>query len=529
AQALGGSVAFQPDAITLTLPTPPAPPAVQRSTATRRTPRPPARTRPAAPPAVLQWRFLGARPTPPITAVDPLPGVAHFYRGADPAQWHTNLPTYAGIVYEDLYPGIALRFDGQGAALKSTYTVAPGSDPARIRWRYHGAAAVRIDAATGNLQITLPPARAGQDGPSLTEQAPIAWQEINGAQVDVPVRFALRSQQTISFDLGAYHPAYPLIIDPALRYSRFFTADVYSAGVGVAVDANDNVYFMGQLSRDTATYGEPIFVTKLDPSGAEQYYTTYIYGSAEEFIHGIAVTPDGIATLTGETWSHDFPGSPLASPPFNADNKDYCDSDFPPYGLCPDVFVSRLTANGALAWSRTFGGRKREAPAGIALDRAGHIYITGVTESSDFPAINPLAGPRGRSFFVSKVSNDGSAMLFSTTFGLSDLPFNEAQGIAVDANANIFIVGTTMVDSTSPAGAMIGSGGGDDAFVLRLDKPASADNHAYTSGAVTYLGGSGDDRGYGITMVGATPYIVGATASAGDFLATPLRSHRGGD
>src|SRR5207247_590471 len=94
--------------------------------------------------------------TPPINPTNRLPGTVNFLIGNDPAKWHTNLPAYAGLVYQQLYPGIDLQYDGTNGQIKSSYLVAPGADPTRIQWRYQGARDVQVDAA-GNLVISLPP------------------------------------------------------------------------------------------------------------------------------------------------------------------------------------------------------------------------------------------------------------------------------------------------------------------------------------------------------------------------------------
>jgi hypothetical protein len=99
--------------------------------------------------------FDGASQTPNIVGVDRLPGVVNYVAGKNPNKWRTNIPTYAGIVYQQLYPGIDLRFDGANGQFKSTYTIAPGADPYQLIWRYDGASKTHVDA-TGNLVVTLP-------------------------------------------------------------------------------------------------------------------------------------------------------------------------------------------------------------------------------------------------------------------------------------------------------------------------------------------------------------------------------------
>lgn len=81
----------------------------------------------------VRVRLDGANPSPAVVGTTPLPGVAHFFFGDRPEQQYTNVPTYGGIRYQDVYPGIDLRYDGSTGQLKSTYVVAPGVDPAQIR------------------------------------------------------------------------------------------------------------------------------------------------------------------------------------------------------------------------------------------------------------------------------------------------------------------------------------------------------------------------------------------------------------
>jgi len=99
--------------------------------------------------------FDGANPKPVLGGADQLPGIANFFIGNDPAQWHTNVPTYMSVAYHDLYPGIDLSYTGHVGVLKGTYTVASGADPALIRWRYSNVTAVQIDSVSGDLRLEL--------------------------------------------------------------------------------------------------------------------------------------------------------------------------------------------------------------------------------------------------------------------------------------------------------------------------------------------------------------------------------------
>src|SRR5262249_3631440 len=91
---------------------------------------PPGQEQPTAPVAqLLRLRFDGATPTAQAAGVERLPGTVNYLLGNQPAKWHTNLPTYAGVVYRDLYPGIDLHYTGEGGLLERSYTLAPAPTP----------------------------------------------------------------------------------------------------------------------------------------------------------------------------------------------------------------------------------------------------------------------------------------------------------------------------------------------------------------------------------------------------------------
>lgn len=100
--------------------------------------------------------MVDANPASSLNAGDLLAGKINYFLGNDQSKWHTNVPTYGGLTYSGLYTGIDLKYEGAGGQLKGTYEVAPGADPAHIRWRYEGADSVSVDAA-GNLQVRISP------------------------------------------------------------------------------------------------------------------------------------------------------------------------------------------------------------------------------------------------------------------------------------------------------------------------------------------------------------------------------------
>ena len=165
-------------------------------------------------PTGLKLRFVGADKSVQPSDDQMLPGKMNDLLGSDAAQSQTNLPTYESIVYRGLYPGIDLIYSGANDQLKSTYIIVAGTDPSRIAWRYAGAEAVTIDAG-GALQVSM------NGGVVLAEEAPVAWQEIDGRRVSIDAHFAKANNGNISFTPGSYDPSHPLTIASTLTFLTY--------------------------------------------------------------------------------------------------------------------------------------------------------------------------------------------------------------------------------------------------------------------------------------------------------------------
>jgi hypothetical protein len=157
-------------------------------------------------------------------------------------------------------------------------------------------------------------------------------------------------------------------------------------------------------------------------------YSTYLGGTADDSPSAIAVDASGAVYIAGYTDSGDFP---LATVGALAPGNDH-------------VFVAKLDATGSnLIYADYLGGNNQEFSYGITLDSANEVYVTGATGSSNFPTVNAYqpSYPGGFNTFVSKISTDGSSLLYSTYLGGtgSDVP----AGIALDAMSNILVAGYT--------------------------------------------------------------------------------------
>jgi hypothetical protein len=481
-------------------------------------------------PGAVRLSFVGANPKPQILPGTQLPGTVNYFLGKDPAKWQTNLPTYGGITYSGLYPGVDLHYEGTQRTLKGTYTLAAGADPTAIRWRYAGAEAVSVDAF-GNLQIEVQgsgTALAKAEGrrqkaeesngdpeskiqnPKLTEQAPAAWQEIGGKRVSVPVTYTLAADGSVGFALGKYDPVHELIIDPTLTYSTFLGGNGGDYGYAIAVDGQGNVYVTGATSSTdfpvvNSIYppspNGDVFVTKINPGATAIIYSTYIGAEHSDVGFSIAVDGTGTAYVTGETYSFYFPV-------VNAYQPEH--AGYPVYQ--PDVFMLKVNPSGtALIYSTFLGGISDDVARDIAVDSQGNAYITGYTLSFEFPVVNAFQPTKHgiQDGFVTKFNPDGSDLVFSTFLGGST-DLNYSNSVAVDSQQAVYVAGYTgATDFPLQNPIQPTNHGNGDTFVTKFNPPGTS--LAYS----TYLGGSLNDIQYSGLAVdpAGNAYVTGYTSS----------------
>src|SRR6266511_1120777 len=427
ARGVGGTLFFTPRELVLTLPS------VGRSAPVlgRRTS---GRLRRQG--AVLRMRFEGASKAPAVAGTSRRVGIVNYFLGRDRTKWRTNVPTYAGVSYEQLYPGIDLRLAGADGTLKATYILRPGAEPGRIRWRLDGASDVRIDKTTGDLWIELP------GGQRLVDRAPVAWQMIGAQRTPVPVRFRRSSDGSVGFTLGRYNRGRSLILDPTLEYSTYLGGSGADYGYDIAVDGSGNAYITGEsFSRDFPVVNpiqvdpgiqQDIVVAKLNASGSALVYSTYLGGFNNQTGRDVAVDAGGSAYVAGDTLSGNA-GFPIVN------------AVQPQAGNAREGFFLKLSPSGSsLVYSTYLGGNgTTDYALGAAVAQAGAAYVTGYTDSTDFPTASPLQRQNAgfADVFVTKLTPQGSALVYSTFLGGA----TDAMGrsIALDAGGTAYVVGRT--------------------------------------------------------------------------------------
>ena len=304
--------------------------------------------------------------------------------------------------------------------------------------------------------------------------------------------------------------AFVLKLQPSgttLSFSTYLGGSGSDTAAGVALDAAGNAYVTGDTTsadfpttslQRTNLGSRDAFAAKLSTAGA-LLYSTYLGGSYDDRAAAIAVDPGGTATITGSTYSADFP---VANAMQSAS------------GGGQDAFVARINAAGnALLFSTFLGGNggalgAPEAGQAVAVDSQGNAYVAGVTSSADFPLVQPLQSSLSgaQDAFVAKVGTAGT-LVWSTYLGGSGI--DAANAVAVDAAGSVFVAGQSFSTDLPVVDAIQSSGAGDyDAFYAQL---AAGGAPLLKLG---YLGGRGSDTATAIALDPAgSIYLAGWTLS----------------
>jgi beta-propeller repeat-containing protein/centrosomal CEP192-like protein len=353
---------------------------------------------------------------------------------------------------------------------------------------------------------------------------------------------AVNAQETFVTKLNSTGSA-PLVYSTYLGGTGSGSAD---QGAGIAVNANGEAFIVGTTSAPDFPTMNPIlanlpnssraaFLTQLNSTGSALLYSTYLGGSGDDTGFAIALDPAGIAYIAGGTTSTNFPTSPGA---FQTSNN-------VPAGTGNTSFISKIdttkTGLPSLLYSTYLGGSGGDAAQAIAVDSTGNAYVTGQTKSTDFPRPLPsppaptpfqpaLAGTRANAFIAQiDTTMSGSGGLIYSTYlggtGTSTAGGDQGNGIALDGNNNVYVVGTTgSNDFPVSAGAYQtishDQGTGDkQAFVARFDTTKSGTASRIYS---TYLGGSGGlgDSGAAIAVDSLKNAYVTGHETSNDFPVT---------
>jgi hypothetical protein len=400
--------------------------------------------------SVLRVQLVNSNRSATVTGVGQLPGKTNYLRGKDASKWSRNVRSYAKVHCTDVFPGVDLLYYGSDRQLEYDFVIAPGADPQPVSLRFRGARELHVDSANGDLVASI-----GKE--ELRFHRPVAYQDSPGAsstRKEVAAAYVLGPDDQVRFELGPYDQNRALVIDPTLSYSTYLGGSGDDTATSIAVDAAGSAYVIGYTASPnfptTSGAYQPAchgtcsatnvdgFVSKLDPTGSFLVFSTYLGGSGNDFLNGIAVDGAGNAYLAGQTLSPDFPITAGAFQSACGDSS--CTKG--------DVFAAELSADGSsLVYSTYLGGSGADQANSIVLDAANNAYITGFTQSPKFPTTpgvfqQTCACNAAKSVaFVTELNPTGTALVYSTYLGGSGGDVGYA--IVLDAANNAYVTGYT--------------------------------------------------------------------------------------
>lgn len=397
----------------------------------------------------LRLSFPGAERSVPVVGERPAKTRIHYILGSDPEGWSVDNPTFQQVRYRDVWPGIDLVLYDRGGACEYDFVLSPGADPGRIAMRWEGADAVSLDDA-GRLVLSTPLGDVVQSAPVLHQDGP-------GGPVPVTGRFALRDDETLGFEVDAYDPARPLVIDPVLVYASLF----------------------GFNHRD--------------------------------FIHGIDADASGAAIVVGETQSTNLPTTPGVIQPTKPNQ----------LGMSDAFVAKFTPQGDALQWCTYLGGstpswtiNAEDQAYGVDLGPAGTIWICGRTDTTDFPvtanayksSVDKIDG------FLCELSADGTTLLYSTYFGATHFDSLEAVHVSPDGTVVVTGRGDGTLAAITPNAPQPTHAGGDCGIVVQFSPTHQIDFCTWFGGGSTPSGGTADTWGTDIERgADGRIYVVGWT------------------
>jgi hypothetical protein len=425
---------------------------------------------------------------------------ANYFLGDDPSRWRTHVPSYAEVVYADVWPGVSIVYRAAPDGVKYSYELRAGASPDSIALEYEGADGMGI--AEGGLVVVT---AAGE----LRDSPPTAEQDGR----PVACAFRMIAASIVGLECPGWDPARPGVIDP-LVWVTYVGASGRDDLRSVAVDDAGFVYVTGHTgSTDfpvtpgafNMTYGGgffDVFVAKFQPGGDQLVWATYLGGLAEEYALSIDIDGSGSAYVTGYTTSTDFPTQGALDPDWNG----------------TDAFVAKLSPSGdTLVYSTFLGGTGEDAGEAIAVGSDGSAFLVGITTSTDFPttvgAPNRTHNGGFTDAFVAKLDPAGMSLAYATYLGGTQL--ETAVAIAIDGAGAAYVTGGTLsTDFLTTPGAYdrfyndLGPIPAGDAFLTKVN--ALGTGYVYS----TFVGGAAADSAWGVRVDGVgRAYIAGYTES----------------
>jgi gliding motility-associated-like protein len=404
--------------------------------------------------------FLGAAKGVMTVAEKMIPAYNNYFSGTDPSKWAGNCRIYQAVTLKNIYPNIDIRYYTDNGFLKYDIVVKPGGDVSKIALKYDG-----ID----KLQVRNKELFLSTSIGELKESSPYTYQAGLTGKKEVSCKYVVKDN-ILRFDVKDYDPTATLIIDPVIVFCSFSGSSA------------DNWGF-------TATYG---------PDGS-------MYGGGIVFDTGFPVSPGAFQTT--------YQGGSGTAP--------------------VDIGIIKLSANGSNRIYATYiGGGGNDQPHSLVVDPQGNLVLAGRTSSSNYPVVNPggqIGVGGGNDIVVTKLNANGTALIGSKKIGGSGddgVNITTVRGgtnslqrnygddgrseVILDGGGNVYVASSTQSANFPVSGSPFQGtfGGQQDGVVLKLNSNLSSVLFS------SYLGGSGDDAAYVLSIgPGGNIYVGGGTES----------------
>lgn len=449
-----------------------------------------------------QMEFVGCNKNILNTATDVLPYYENYFIGNDKSKWASFVKNYRRVVYPNVYPNIDFEFLTNDRQLKYNFIVKAGSDPKSIQLQYNGARSVKIKEGALYIETSIG---------TVMEEKPYAYQVTNTGTVQVPCVFKV-SGDVVSFEVTAYDKKLDLIIDPTLVFAAQSGSTADNFGMTATYDPQGNFYTGGTVfalgyPTTAGAYsnvfagpvgGTDVVITKYNAIGTSQIYSTYLGGGGSEVVSSLIVNEGGELYLYGATGSNNFPMSATAyDNSYNGGNPLSFVFNGTNFTTGTDIYIAKFSPNGAALLASTYIG-------GSDNDGVNHVNAL-----VNYNAIFTTACPN----------------LVVQTFNLTEYKPDSLQwnyGDQYRGEIQLDKLGNVYVASSTRSGNFPGVNGFDntldgkqDAVVFKFDP--TLNNLVWSN----FLGGTGNDAGYGIIVTDSLfTYVSGGTFST-DFPVKP--------
>lgn len=461
---------------------------------------------------VLKERFVGVAGKQGVRPVGEQrkSSVSNYFIGNDPAQWTTGVASYEMLNLGEVWDGIKVKLNAYNSNVEKLFYVQPQVDPQAIQVAVDGAEHLSL-APDGQLLVHTPSGK-------IAYSAPVAYQWIEGEQIFAKAYYQINPDEsnTYSFRVEDYDPGHELIIDPYLA-STFMGDGGNDWGTAIANDAAGNVFVTGYSWSDNfpTTAGsfdegyngvKEAYVAKLTNDLSEVLVSSYLGGSSWDNGLAIAMEDNGQVIISGATGSADFP---MAGASYDNGYN----------GGSNDVFVVKMDNDLSRIIASTFiGGDDDDYGYDLTVDNAGNIFVTGRTESMNYPTVGAYDNAFNGGFedvFVSKLNNSLSALLASTYLGGST--DEGADAIVTDEAGNVFVSGFTYSDDFPYAGVAYDSihNGSGDIFVAKFN------NNLNMLTAATFIGGTNFEESHAIALDESQNVFIAGYTGSPEYPSTP--------